>query len=67
MVAHRTYSINIVKDELTKKDVELTVLIEDNLFATPLGCNNFPEDIKEISPLNFGNSNKLSRFLGRHY
>jgi hypothetical protein len=48
-----------------KRDV--TILVETDLFATPVGVSAFPEDISRIDPWKFGTGKKLWRFVGRQF
>lgn len=43
-----------------------SILIESELFAVTRGCRNFPDDITQLHPRNFGGK-KLWRYAGKHY
>lgn len=42
----------------------VTILVETSLFATPVGVNRFPDDVKHIRPFHFSSGRKLWRFVG---
>lgn len=55
------------KDAVYQKKDNVTILIETELFATPLGAKRFPDDVEKISPFHFSSGRKLWRYVGREF
>ena len=43
---------------------EVTILVETELFATPVGARTFPDDMSQLEPYWFSSGKKLWRFFG---
>ena len=46
---------------------QVTLIVETDLFATPVGAKRFPENTQNISPYHFSFGKKLWRFVGREH
>lgn len=66
MISYGGLHLDYVVSKLNDVPNDITVLIESQFFATPIGQFPFPDDIKAISPFKYGASKKLSHFIGKN-
>lgn len=65
MIALRGYAVRYAIEVIEKNPEKMPFVVESELFATPYGKLQFPDDVKKISGAYFGGSERLERFLGR--
>lgn len=62
------WDMKYAKDAVFQPDnKDLTILIETELFATPLGVESFPQDISKISPFKYSYGKRLPKYVGRYF
>lgn len=60
----KEYVLEAIYDPFNK---DVTILVETELFATPVGAARFPENIKKLSPHTYSMGQKLWRYLGKEF
>ena len=65
MVALQGYAIPYAIEAIERSQENMSFLVESELFATPYGKLQFPDDLSKISGAYFGGSKRLEQFLGK--
>jgi len=65
MVALKEYAIRDAIEAVDRGQENMPFLVQSELFATPYGKLQFPDDLSKISGAYFGCSKRLERFLGK--
>ena len=58
--------LRVILDSMDSREMLHSILIESEMFAVTRGCRDFPDDITQLHPRNFGGK-KLWRYAGKHY
>lgn len=68
IVYYGNWSEKYIKDELSRSNPTRTALVETELFATTLGQEDFPENLKDLTRHHYSfSSPKFLRFIGGNY